>query len=154
MNGKTLRTIELWTGLAAGVLAIVVPTYGVATSISVQNDLGAVIPVFFGLGLSVATGAALDSQATGGQALIAGLGFLLSGALPLVIVAGALALVSFGSLDVYVLPAALVALVSAVAGTYADLANGRTTQPVSVASGGQAPFGQDGLAVTASMNER
>lgn len=134
MKGKTLRTIELWTGLAAGLLAVAVPTYGLATSVSVQNDLGSVIPVFFGLGLSAATGAALDSQATGGQAVIAGLGFLLSGALPLVIMAGALSFVSLGSLGIFILPAALVALVSAAAGAYSDLTSGGTTDPALASS--------------------
>src|SRR6185312_10875596 len=152
MQGKTIRTIELWCGLVAGVLGIVVPIYGLATNSSLSSELGSAILVIFGLALSAATGAALDSQSTNAQAAASGIGFLLSGALPLVLVAVVLTAFSPGNLGIYVLPAALLALTSAVAGTYSDLANGRAVQPAVVSSLVKTPLDQEGLVTTTSSD--
>lgn len=122
MDRKTLCTIEFWCGLAATGLGVIISGYGLLVAVSPGYELGPTIPVVLGLDLAVALGAALDSQSTNPQAMIAGLGLLWSGAMPLVVLTIGLAFIPLGSLGLYILPGSALALVAAVAGSYADLA--------------------------------
>ena len=123
MDNRTLREIELWSGLAAGVLGILLPAYGVLFASPPHAELGSIILVIVGLATAVAVGAMFDSLSSSTQALSSGLALLWAAAFPLL----AMTLLPFGNIGLYVLPAAILAVVSALAGSYADLFTRRST---------------------------
>jgi len=117
MDTRSLREIELWCGLAAAVLGIIFPVYGVLFATPPHSEIGSILLVILGLNLSVAVGAMIDSQANSLRAESSGLALLWAGTVPLI----AMIFIPFGNLGIYILPAAILALVSALAGSYASL---------------------------------
>ena len=124
MEPRTLREIELWSGLAAAVMGIVVPLFGLIMGSHQVAEVGSILLVIIGLDLGVAAGAMIDSQSGSVQALSTGLALLWSSTMPLV----ALVFLTYESLGAYIVPAALLALVSAIAGSWADLATRRAAR--------------------------
>lgn len=117
MNRETLREIEIWCGLGAAVLGILLPFYGVVFATPPNGEIGSLLLVILGLALAVAAGAIIDSQARDIRATSGGLALLWSGAVPLM----SMTILPFGNLGLYVLPAAILAFVSALAGSIATL---------------------------------
>jgi len=120
MDSNSLREIELWCGLAAAVLGILIPLYGVIFSLPPNGEIGSILLVILGLDLAVAVGAMIDSQARSIRAASGGLALLWAATMPLI----GLTFLPFGNFGLYILPAAILALVSALAGSYASLTAG------------------------------
>lgn len=117
MDTKTLREIELWCGLAAAVLGILIPLYGVVFVTPPNSEIGSIVLVILSLDLAVAVGAIIDSQARSVRAESGGLALLWAATMPLI----GLTFLPFGNFGLYILPAAILALVSALAGSYASI---------------------------------
>ncbi|HEX5415187.1 MAG TPA: hypothetical protein VFZ25_05940 [Chloroflexota bacterium] len=124
MDRKTLREIELWCALAAAVLGILVPFYGVIIATPAAGDVGGFLLVIIGLALAVAAGAMIDTQSQDSRITSGGLALLWSGTAPML----AMTILPFGNLGLYVLPAAILALVAALAGSFATFARRPTPQ--------------------------
>ena len=116
MDSNSLREIELWCGLAAAVLGILIPLYGVIFVTPPNGEIGSIVLVILGLDLAVAVGAMIDSQARSIRAASGGLALLWAATVPLI----GLIFLPFGNLGLYMLPAAILALISALAGSYAS----------------------------------
>lgn len=119
MDSKSLREIELWCGLAAAVLGILIPLYGVIFVTAPQSEIGSIVLVILSLDLAVAVGAMIDSQARSVRAASGGLALLWAATVPLI----GMTFLPFGNLGLYILPAAILALVSALAGSYASFSS-------------------------------
>lgn len=124
MDRKTLREIELWCALAAAVLGILVPFYGVIIAMPAAGDVGGILLVIVGLALAIAAGGMIDSQIESSRAASGGLALLWSGTAPLL----AMSLLPFGNLGLYVLPAGILGLVACLAGSFATFARRPTPQ--------------------------
>lgn len=120
MGQNTLRKIELISGLAAGVLGIILPAYLLLFS---GGHLGADIGeagnllVFIGIGLATAGAAYLDSYYHNVASAEVGLAILWS----VVMVLIGLEFVITASLHLYLLPVTILALIAAISGTLAVL---------------------------------
>lgn len=124
MEETTLRAIELWCGLIAAVLGILVPAYGLLFVTPPGGELGSIIIIVVSLSFAVAVGAIIDGHSRSVQAISAGLALLWSATVPLI----ALTFLPFGSLGIYILPAAILALASALTGSSADLVTRRAAR--------------------------
>jgi|GEM_PF-4965615 len=124
MDPKTLREIELWSGLAAAVMGIVGPLYGLLFVLNISSEIGSILLVLLGLDLGVAVGAMIDSQTRSTQAASTGLALLWAATVPLVAM---VFLYAYG-FGLFILPAALLALLSALAGSWAELETRRVAR--------------------------
>ena len=116
MEATTLRAIEIRCGQIAAVLGIFVPAYGLLFVTPPLSEPGSILIIIFSLALAVGVGAMIDSHSTSVQDISLGLALLWSATVPLI----GLTFVPFGNLGIYILPTAILALASALAGSYAD----------------------------------
>lgn len=123
MNPRLLRTIELLSGLGAGLLGLVIPGYallvGVYPYVSESGDPSALL-VHFAAVLLVAGAAYLDSRVHLGTGIGLSLTLLWVGAATLWV----FVLLPGLSVNVQILPAAVLALVASLAGSWARLEAG------------------------------
>lgn len=117
MNPHTLHQIEMWCGLAAGILGVLLPAYAFLFGGSRNTPEGASITLVLAtLAIVVAGAALIDSHAHALGATIGSLALLYAATAVWV----ALLFVPFGSLGLYSAPAAIFAVVAAGFGTLAN----------------------------------
>lgn len=122
MSIRALWEIELIAGLGSALFGIVIPTYFTffaGTPLSTEVGAGAAVILIYAMVLGVAIGAILHSlyHGLGFGATIVGLALLWTSAVTLIM----FAMVEPSHVGVHLLPATILALISSVAGTWAQI---------------------------------